>query len=392
MRQQVMLNWRAGTSFGWGLVGLNLLQCWGSDLEIQPLFGERITAADCHGMDPLRALAISRAVAASNEFVSDLKAGRVDWHERPMLLVDSVGNGLNVSMPQYRARRNVGRCILEDTHIADAAQRLAKYDSLVCGSRWGAALLRAHTSKPVALVHEGIDHAQFFPGPRSGALNPGRFYIFSGGKVEFRKAHDLVVLAFREFAARHDDAVLVSAWHSPWPQLSEGFQGRLRVPLARDAQGALAIRRWVVENGVEGKQFVELPPTPNPMMPQILREMDCALQVSRCEACTNLPAMEAMACGVPVVLADNTGMRDLVDEDNCVALRSQEPVTDAPTGGTEGWGESRVDEIVAALERLYSDTEARQRIAARGARWIAEQRRTWRDHAAMLKSQLLSLV
>jgi hypothetical protein len=40
--------------------------------------------------------------------------------------------------------------------------------------------------------------------------------VFTGGKIEFRKAQHLVLMAFREFAARHDDAVLVAAWHSPW--------------------------------------------------------------------------------------------------------------------------------------------------------------------------------
>jgi hypothetical protein len=36
----------------------------------------------------------------------------------------------------------------------------------------------------------------------------------------------LVILAFKRFAARHPDATLVTAWHSPWPQFSLGFDGR----------------------------------------------------------------------------------------------------------------------------------------------------------------------
>lgn len=181
----------------------------------------------------------------------------------------------------------------------------------------------------------------------------------------------------------------MTAWNSPWPQYSQGFQGKLGAPLRTDAQGALNLQGWVAENGIKAHQFIDLPRMPNFLMPAVLREMDCSLQVSRCEACTNLPAKEAMACGVPVIVANNTGMRDLIGQDNCVALSSQDPVRGEPGVGTDGWGESRVEEIVDALERLYTDTQMRKRIGARGAAWILEQGRTWRDHAKQLKRYLL---
>jgi len=390
MRRQVLLNWKAGNSFGWGLLGLGIVLHWACDPEIQPLMGVPMEPGDFPCNDPVRALAMAPAVRASNQFLAELCAGRVDLRERGVLVVDALGNGFLGPHLGRHGSHNVGRCVFEDTHIADKQSRLAKYDSLLCASGWNAAMLRAITRKPVTMIHEGVDHSQFFPGPRSGALDPGRFYVFSGGKIEYRKAHDLVLLAFREFAARHDDAVLVAAWHSPWPEVSAGFRGRLPAPLGRNAAGQLEIQRWVVENGVPARQFIQLPPMPNSMLPAVLREMDCGVQVSRCEPCTNLPAKEAMACGVPVILADNTGTRDLIDADNCVPIRSQGVVSGNAAGGAEGWGESSVDEIVAALEALYTDTQARRRIGARGAQWILEQGRTWRDHARELRSHLLS--
>jgi glycosyltransferase involved in cell wall biosynthesis len=392
MRRQVVLNWQANNSFGWGLLGLNIFQQWARDAEIQPLMGLPIEPKDVQGIDPLRVLALQPATVASNEFLTEFAAGKVDLRERQILVIDGLGNGLHPPSSRRVGIRNVGRCIFEDTRIDNLDQKLADYDSLVCASDWSARLLRAHGSKPVTMIHEGIDPSQFFPGPRSGVLDSGRFYVFSGGKVEFRKAQDLVLLAFREFAARHDDGVLVAAWHSPWPQISEGYQGRLSVPLRLNSDGGLDIRRWVVENGIAPKQFIELPLMQNTGMPAILREMDCAVQVSRCEACTNLPAKEAMACGVPVILADNTGVRDLIDADNCVALKHQTPIELKSGIGTAGWGDSSVEEIVAALETLYTDTQSRKRIAARGAEWIIERHRTWRDHAAALKAHLLRLV
>ena len=391
MRRQVLLNWKASNSFGWGLLGLGVVLHWASDPDVQPLMGVPMEAGDFPCNDPVRAMAMGAAVHASNRFLAELSAGKVDLRERRVLVVDALSNGFLGPHLGRHGIHNVGRCVFEDTRIADKRSRLAKYDSLLCASHWNAALLRAITPKPVTMIHEGVDHSQFFPAPRSGVLDPGRFYVFSGGKIEFRKAHDLVLLAFREFAARHDDAVLVAAWHSPWPEVSAGFQGRLQRPLGRNAAGELEIHRWVVENGIPARQFIQLPPMPNPMLPAVLREMDCSVQVSRCEPCTNLPAKEAMACGVPVILADNTGTRDLIDADNCLAIRGQGIVADNAAGGTQGWGESSVEEIVAALETLYTDTPLRRRIGARAAHWIVEQHRTWADHARALRSHLLEL-
>jgi glycosyltransferase involved in cell wall biosynthesis len=72
-------------------------------------------------------------------------------------------------------------------------------------------------------------------------------------------------------------------------------------------------------------------------------------------------------------------------------LMRQRPVRDYPLSGTEGWGESDVEEIVEALERLYSDTALRKRIGIAGAAWIVEEGRTWSNHARQLKSLLLSV-
>jgi hypothetical protein len=56
----------------------------------------------------------------------------------------------------------------------------------------------------------------FRPRPKTG-WHGDRFKIFSGGKLEFRKGQDLVLLAFRAFAHRHSDVLLGTAWSQPWP-------------------------------------------------------------------------------------------------------------------------------------------------------------------------------
>lgn len=390
MQRKIYLNWHANNRFGWGILGLNIFFHWANDPEVLPLMGMPITEADLQMVDPLRLGSSMAAIGESNRLQAALQKENFSLRQRGITLIDALGNGFAVQQPRMGAV-NIGRCIFEDTRLSNLDQTLAKYDALLCASRWNADLLAAHSSKPVKMIHEGIDHSLFFPGPRSGINDPGRFRIFSGGKVEYRKAQDLVLLAFREFSARHDDAQLVTAWHSPWPRLSAGFQGRLSAPLGLDQRGMIDVRRWAAENGIAPDKVLDIGPVPNPVMPMVLREMDCALLPSRAEACTNLPAKEAMACGVPVILAENTGVRDLVGSDNCVPLRNQTPITDLADSGTLGWGESSVDEIVAALELLYTDTQRRRAIGAAGADWILREQRTWQAHAAQLKDFVLSL-
>ena len=393
MMQKVLMRWQAGTLSGWGVLGLNIFEHWAADPDIQPLMGVPLALRDFPGTSPLRYAAMRPVMNYSNEFLEALAAGKVNLRDEAVVVVDAFGDGLTPGIQHsgQMGLRNVARCIFENTRVASSGA-IDAYDSVLCGSEWAAGVLRAVTGKPVTVIHEGIDQSLFFPGPRSGLLDPECFYVFTGGKIEFRKGQDLVLRAFREFAARHDDAVLVAAWHSPWTGRSGGFKGVLAEALRLDAAGAPLISQWVTDNGIRPHQFIELPLTANSLMPAVLREMDCALQVSRCEACTNLPAMEAMACGVPVVLANNSGMRDLIGADNCLALQLQDRVSGPQGVGTEGWGESRVDEIIEALETLYADTRKRSYLGARGAQWILEQHRTWRDHAASLKAHLLTLL
>jgi glycosyltransferase involved in cell wall biosynthesis len=384
-----LLNWPIATTSGWGIVSLNLFLNWANDPELAPLVGGPIGPNEMAGVDPLRVLAAREAILRSNGFQNELQRARTGSRTVAMPIIEGLGNGLYFP-DGLRGSRTIGRCIFEDTRLSDLDAKLAKYDLLLCASQWNAELLRAHCAKPVAIVFEGIDPSLFHPAPKSGLLPRDRFYVFSGGKVEFRKGHDLALLAFREFSRRHADAVLVTFWHSPWPQLSIGFRGKLDVPLGQTADGAIDVKNWVARNGIDPAKVIDIGPVPNAIMPPILREMDCALAPSRAEACTNLLAKEAMACGVPVILAPNTGVKDLAGEGNCLALTHQKPVTGFDQSGSEGWGESDVDEIIDALERLYTDSTLRKNVGTRGSEWLLENNRTWQNHALAVKSLLLS--
>ena len=172
--------------------------------------------------------------------------------------------------------------------------------------------------------------------------------------------------------------------------ISRGFHGRLASPLTVGPDGMLDVTRWVVENGIDADQVIDLGQVPNVLMPGILREMHVALHPSRAEACTNLSVKEAMACGLPVIAARNTGMLDLLTDDNCIMLRRQTPVLTADQAGTQGWGESDLEEIDAALEFAYQDRAAAAATGARARQWLLDHGRTGEQHAATLKEWVLS--
>lgn len=387
--KDVFLNWHLGNNFGWGIAGLNLFFQWANDPEIRPLMGQPITREALGLVDPLRVARVYRAIDFSNRFLDGVRVSSDGNRYVRARVVDALGNGLSPS--NCFGEHNIGRCIFEDTDLANAREALSKYDALLVASRWNADLVEQATGRRPRIIHEGVDTSQFCPAPKSGLMDADKFYIFSGGKVEFRKGQDLVLLALKAFSRMRKDCVLVVAWHSIWPKLSAGFKGKLDHAVRLNERGALDIARWVSENGIDPRRVIDVGLIPNALMPGILREMDVALQPSRAEACTSLPVKEAMASGIPVIAALNTGMRDLLTEDNSIALKKQSAVSGAPGSSTQGWGESDVDEIVAALEYAYDHREQARQIGGRSREWLIDNSRTWQAHARELKAWILSI-
>jgi len=387
--KNVFLNWQLGNTFGWGILGMNLFSHWANDTEIRPIMGQPITDEGIAMCGPLQFRRMYNAIAYSNQFLAGILPLPDKRKNIDAVLVDSLGNGF----PQSNCRGNlsIARCIFEDTDVSGARAGLGGYDALLTASSWNARFLEKATGRQAKVIFEGVDTSLFCPAPKSGLMDSEKFYVFSGGKVEFRKGQDQTLLAFRKFHEKHKDSVLVTAWHSPWPQISAGFKGRLTAALEIGADGALDFGKWVHQNGIDPQSVIDIGFVPNSLMPPVLREMDVCLQPSRAEACTNLPVKEAMACGVPVIAALNTGMMDLLNDENCITLKKHAEIKSKNGASTEGWGESDVDEIIAALEFAYQNREQARQLGMRSREWLIEHGRTWQCHANELKQWILSL-
>jgi glycosyltransferase involved in cell wall biosynthesis len=394
MRRTVVFDWEVSSYTGWGIYGLNLALNWSRDADVLPVcaYAARPNAVE---LDPLGWVALEPFLRDSRNLEASLKAhgGGLATNGGPSLLgLDSAFLPIPPHGVELRGRPTVGVVFAESAALTpDEVARAKAYDLVVAGSSWNEALLRAHGIERVQTVLQGVDPTLFHPGPRRGLL-PDRFVVFSGGKLERRKGQDLVVAAFKVFAERHPDALLATAWHSPWAQVAKTLDvSGLAAPVTFRADGQLDVRGWAAANGIAPDQVLDLALTPNSAMPRLLREVDVALFANRGEGGTNLVAMEAMAAGTPTILSANTGHLDLIEGENCYALTRQGALAgrEAGVGDVAGWGESDVEEILAALEAAYADREDARARGLRGAETLA--RLSWAETARRLKAAILPL-
>jgi glycosyltransferase involved in cell wall biosynthesis len=366
---RVVFAWEVSNFFGWGIYGLNLMLHWpGSGLSaLTP--GEVVFPSDNNAATLLR-----ERMDESLLFQAEiLKNHSARAHIADPVLV-GVANRLTRSRAlngiELAGSPTIGVAFIEDTAI-DARQvsKVRDLAMMVVGSNWNRALLANAGINNLVTVFQGVDSDLFRPRRAKGWL-AGRFKVFSGGKLEFRKGQDLVLQAFSAFAQRHDDALLVTSWQSPWPTLSSSFAANPALGSVKHrSDGSIDILAWAQGFRVDPARIIDLDRIPNCKMGAVLCEMDVALFPSRCEGGTNLAAMECIASGIPTIVSANSGHLDLIELANPFVLANQQPVrAKVPRFiGLEGWGESDVEEIVETLEQVYARRESAASCARRSA-------------------------
>jgi glycosyltransferase involved in cell wall biosynthesis len=390
-----MMQWSISSYFGWGMYGLNLALNWAGDPSIELICAGAIDPGQIT-LDPLRQRAILPSLVRSIQFQDKMKQHKDGAVTADVPVLLALGNGLYVSTAAHNVllvgQPTIGVVFFEDSLDAEAIERGNQLSLIVTGSTWNEQVLRACGLERVKTVFQGIDPTQFHRAPKLGLMRD-RFLIFSGGKVELRKGQDIVLAAFKVFAKRHPEATLVTAWHSPWPQLARSLdQSGIAAPIMFDKDGRVDVRGWVEANDIAPDRVVDLGNVPNISMPSVLREMDAAVFTNRAEGGTNLVAMECMASGIPVILSRNTGHLDLIEEDNCYPLLDQRAVAGRwnSIGDLRCWGESQVDEVVERLEQIFAERVEAERRGRRGA--VTMQRFTWADTARAMKQVVLGAV
>ena len=156
----------------------------------------------------------------------------------------------------------------------------------------------------IEVVPPGVDHAFFSPGHRPQArralgLPEGPMLLFVG-RIQALKGVDV---AIRALAALND---------GPTPAANCAFLVVVGGPSGADGTAEIGrVRRMVGDLGLVGRvRFVD--PQPHELLSTYYRAADICLVPSRSES-FGLVALEAAACGTPVVAAGVGGLRTLVD-------------------------------------------------------------------------------
>ncbi len=153
----------------------------------------------------------------------------------------------------------------------------------------------------IRIVAPGVDHAFFGPGDRGqarralGLPNAGPLLLFVG-RIQPLKGAAVAVRCLAALGGHHADARLVIVGGPSGPQ-GDAEVDRLRA--------------LVDELGL-AERVVFVPPRPHELLSTYYRAADVCLVPSRSES-FGLVALEAAACGAPVVASDVGGLRSLID-------------------------------------------------------------------------------
>jgi D-inositol-3-phosphate glycosyltransferase len=211
----------------------------------------------------------------------------------------------------------------------------------------------------IEIVPPGVDHAFFSPGDRRGArLALGlddRPVVLFVGRIQPLKGLDVALEAMD--VLRRDDAILLVVGGPSGPQ---GLDAYTQVRTMVDDLGLAPRVRWV-------------DPQPHHLLSTYYRAADVVVVPSRSES-FGLVALEAAACGVPVVASAVGGLTTLVDHGRTGELvESRDPVA-----------------FAAALDRVLGDPARARRFGAEAARQAAGYR--WSTTAGRLRRIYADLV
>jgi len=234
-----------------------------------------------------------------------------EWHERAKVLF------FRRMIPAAVAHASVCVCVSNHT-----ANRLAAWTSGATG---------------VTVIHHGVDHERFHPGGDEAAdigalagVGVARPYVAFLGTIEPRKNIPGLIDAFARVAPRHPSLQLAVAGGDGW--------------------GDDAVTHAVARSGVE-ERIVRTGYLTHDLVAALFRRAEVVAYPSFEEG-FGLPALEALACGAPLVTTRGSSIEEFVDG---AAVLADSPEPDA---------------LADALERALDPVTA-DGLRARGPRQAA---------------------
>jgi glycosyltransferase involved in cell wall biosynthesis len=353
-----------GYSHGWGVCGNYLVRELAALTTVKlftfPLNGESAP-------DELGLFYLKQCLASEEETA---RAGGPEPVSVACPVVQAISDNLMTPIyPSLEGSRRVGYTFFEDSLLpAGAIENARRYfDVVAAGSSWCERILRDHGLTATATIVQGVDPQIFNSTASEKSFLKDRFVVFSGGKFELRKGQDLVLRAYKVLQDRHRDTLLVTSWFNRWEFSMNTMRASPYIrfnPGSRDYVSLM--QRLMVDNGVDPRRVVHLPPQPNGTMAGIYKNTDVGLFPNRCEGGTNLVLMEYMACGKPAIASLSSGHKDVLTDRTAICIRNAGQMCIQQNGRQTGtWDDPNLDEIIHHLEWAYQNRDEIARIGQR---------------------------
>lgn len=365
-----------GPSHGWGVCGRYLA------LEMERFTPVRLITDDleCEARNNQSHYKRLSAIHVPLKELTRENGAKEEVQLNGPLLQAIEGHTLRPWLIRAEAKRRIGYTFFEKTRLRkeDVTSAQAYFDRIVAGSKWCQNVLRDHGVTSLSTVIQGIDPLNFHPGYAAKERYKDRFVVFSGGKMELRKGHDIVLRAFKVLQDKHEDVLLVNSWYNQWDDSLMTMRMSPYITFDMPPGNYFkAIDRLLFANGIDPRKVITLPPVPHTKIAEIYKDTDCGLFPNRCEGGTNLVLMEYMACGKPAIASFCTGHTDVVNKDNSILLKDigKLQIKNEKEELLQELDNPNIDEVIAELNRAYENRESIREIGRKAGEFM--QSMTW---------------
>lgn len=265
-------------------------------------------------------------------------------------------------IPKVDGTKRYGYFIFEYTKVPDVyIQALNKLDGVLTASKWGVETLKKNgVTVPLFVVPGGVDHNIFNSKTRN--LDKKRFRFIHIGKAESRKGTSLVIQAFNE-AFQGNRKIRLSLFIDN-PHL-RSFDADMFLNSVKEGLGL----KYPVDN-IDVRHFED-------NIVNIYNSHHAAVFASKAEG-IGLPIVEAMACGLPVIVPFNSGITEYATGDNAILIKDlvEEDIFDPAFFAVKGefgkWYAPKVEDLVAKMKWVNENYAEAQKIGERAEQDMKE--------------------